>query len=381
MFRLLFIIAAFALGWYLAPAWWPLWVLGIAFSPGCSCCGSSCTYVTDDFSSNDLSTAWNNTTPVGSWNISGGVLTCSTTNSYLINNTLHPAGTAASTISADMQGASGDKLRIYGAWKDSSHYIVGEAVVGSSGTLNIYSNAGSGEVLQATVGSVSIPAATSTTFTLCLSVTSGGQVFPLFQGGTFSGGAIGSANLNNPLTIASGSSGFGVGTGSVATSVVIDNVAVSRTDNSCPQCSGLCGYCSPTSPSGSFLEYEVVITGLTNGACGSCTTINGTPLIVQLSTVNISFSICTWTVPFSVCGTSTLFFSTGNEPMRSGYTGPSGVLGYVVLTGGGALFFFGVRGTLSDCGQMIGMSLLPDTTSGTTYKCGLSGASATIQSI
>ncbi len=110
--RLVLLIAALATCWWLAPTWWPLWLLGIAFSPGCVCC-NTCTIVSDDFSSNDISTNWTVDTS-GSWNITGGALTASTTSARLINNTAHPVG-GFMRVSATITPTSGDIYRLYAA--------------------------------------------------------------------------------------------------------------------------------------------------------------------------------------------------------------------------------------------------------------------------
>ncbi len=319
--RLLLIIAALACCWWLAPAWWPLWLLGIAMSPGCSCC-STCTIVTDTFGSNDLATNWT-TAFSGSWSISGGTLTTASTSAYLINTTTHPASTAEMSVSCSIQGASGDIARIYAGWKDSTHYFAGEVKFGSSGYLKLFN----GTTLVTTT-TRTIATGTPITFTLCIIP---GETFATFK--TSAGGIAGGS-----VTFASGMTGAGVGTGSTAASLVFDNFSAVRTDNNCPNCSVACTCCETFTaagkdPSGSvqvdiagFADCNVIgdnIAANVNGTylvpltgCGGnyfyvgivhfCG-VNVPPCGEWLFTVQVSIvqvgSTCTWQVGFNTVQT------------------------------------------------------------------------------
>ncbi len=246
------------------------------FLPGCVCCGSTCAIYSTTFSTNDLATNWTGGT-IGSWSISGGVLSTSSTNAHLIATAQHPSGgqMVASTV---VNGTSGDLVRIYAAWKDSSHYLVGEAKLGTSGYLKIFQKNGGGETLLC---SVSQSNSTSIGMKLCVNYDESYVTFTEACTATLS-------------SLPSGSTGAGLGTGgTVASAVTFDSFLCNRTDNGCGSCQLPCSAC----PGGGLgpAEIEVAVTGIQNIAPQTyCTQFNGNTYILQRS------GDCTWDLFFPI---------------------------------------------------------------------------------
>jgi hypothetical protein len=312
--------AIYAIAYWLVPEYANYILLaGFGLGPGC-CCGSSCAIVSDSFGANDISTNWT-TASSGSWSISGGNLSTTSTSAYLINTTAHAGGIAAATATCTIAGSSGNIGRLIVGWKDSSHYIAAEIKFGSGGYIRLIQN---GTTLSSFTGTFP----TSATVTLCVtSDQSAASASTVDSGGTarFAQGL-----LTAP---ASGSQYVGVGTGATNSGgITFDSFSSSRTDNSCPPCVGsnLCALCSTLK---SPIEIEMVWTGVAQstvpgwiGVC-DCSVINATYIVGYNST---SFNgtgqpvACKYTganIDFSgtnSCIGQAVFFYNNQSPISSG---------------------------------------------------------------
>ena len=115
----------------------------LIFTPGGGCAGSgchcdSCILFTDNFSTNDLATGWNQVS--GSWSIAGnkltgsGLLTCSTVPS--------PPGFFAHVVSVTITAVTGQHAQIIFNWSGSGYNYVDVYFNGASSNVSIKTSGG-----------------------------------------------------------------------------------------------------------------------------------------------------------------------------------------------------------------------------------------------
>lgn len=258
---------------------WLFWLCLIGFVgifPGLCNCGSDCTIFTDDFSSNDISTNWT-TASSGSWSISGGTLNTSSTNAYLIANGTAP--TCYMRVNVYANGASGDIVRLYGAYQNSTTFIAAEFKFGASGYIKLYSG-------------------TTLLGTYTGSLPTGGAFIELCCNSTGLRADIPNTSmfLNNSTLPPSGGLHAGVGTGATNSGVTFDTFSYSRTDISgCSYCSIFCSECAADPPPS--YRFKVTISGYSDcatGGDGGLSHLNG---VFFLNFVGDNFGQCIWSCP------------------------------------------------------------------------------------
>ena len=342
--RLLLAILLLFAGLWFFPQHWPLYVLAIAFSPGCNCCGSTCAIFSDTFAS--LS-GWTQTS--GSWSASSSTATTGSISAVLLGNTTQAAGTAAMTITASITiGTSGDIARLYVGYKNSTNFCYGEITAGTSGSMSVYQVIGGTPTLLHTI-SIAVPL-TAQTWTLCISgdlntVTLLCSTFTTTQAYPSVGGDLAS--------FPPGSSGFALGTGATnAGGISFASFTSARTDLSCPPCMGLCPViCTAgTVPA----EVEVAFSGIANAHCAFCSDLNSTFICAQAEMLygfagdTTRIFACRWDYPITtVCTIPRIIVELNNQ---TGF--PTGLLSWrpedshsIYGTGG----HFNQTGPSADC--------------------------------
>ncbi len=271
--------------------WWILLSLVLVgfFLPGCPCCGT-CTIYSDTF--NDLS-GW--TQDAGSWSVSSNVATVSSTAAFLRCNTTNPDGTGKMQVQVQVKGtATGDLIRIIVAYVDSSNYHFAEMKWGTSGYLRLYKRS-SGSDTQLATQTITYTNSTFVTFTVCL--TAALDYVYVFDS---LGNAIGSTT-----TVPGSATGFALGTGGTLTGTAnFYIVTAASTAVTCPPCQQ-CGHCIVNTAA---LTYQAVITGIANGTCSSCGSLNGTWVLpncghYQTPSLRRESDVCLYNVKFTaLCG-------------------------------------------------------------------------------
>ena len=235
---------------------------------GCETCGcESCDIFSDNFNradDTDLGSDWSEVS--GSWAITSNTLRTSSTSAVCV----HDNGTSSSamSVSCEVQGASGDYLRVIAAYQDASNYWFAEVKIGASGTgrFDLYQRSGGTNTLKSG-GTGSIAASTWHTVTVCIMFGENGSTDTV------------TAQLNSTLAFQrfayhteTVNDGCGVGTGSTAGSVQFDNFAVTKTDGSCPKCVLDCTTCGGSGAAPLAFDVTLpVMERVGSAGCPDCT--------------------------------------------------------------------------------------------------------------
>jgi hypothetical protein len=252
--------------------------------PGCPCCETTCQFFSDDFAVDDLAT--NYTSVSGSWAISSGNLHTASSSAVLTGSTANPNSNANTKVSVTVNIAtSGDIARIILNYQNSSNYWFAELKAGTGAYLRIYQRSGGSNTQKATV---SITLANGGV--LCASILNGTQIVTSI---------LDDVNAKQSL-VADGTftqTGYGLGTGTLSGSVTFDSLSVGITSSDCPACEG-CTFCDVGSDP---TEFELVISGVTNQLCSSCSAYNATYILQFIrgdgGDLNAGFAnYCLWEV-------------------------------------------------------------------------------------
>jgi hypothetical protein len=257
--------------------WWLLLscvCLGF-FWAGCPCCSSGpCQFASDTFNradNTDINTGstvgWTETS--GSWSIASNKLSTSSANAKATASTAHPDGTPYMKVVTIVQGdTSGDTIRI------DVGDIYAEAKLGAgTGYLKIYDSGGN---VVSEDDTLTLHTGSAYTFTVC--VNSSGVQASLFLGFTVT-------NITWLGTVTGSTFALGTG-GTVTGTVTFDSVTADRVEAACSTCGVFCNAACNDNTSPAY--YQVVISGMANGSCGSCASYDGTYILHQTS------SDCAW---------------------------------------------------------------------------------------
>ncbi len=236
--------------------------------PGCRCGTVGCDVFYDTFLEDDLSENW--TEQSGTWAISGGALSTSSSNAVILCDTSCPTGYYV--IEVSITASTGNRSRIY---------------FGTSNYIEIYWNGGSSTV---SVGGVSktMSFTNGTTYSFYVCVSSVGV-----QVNSAASACIVEA------AIASSDSVCGLGTGSVSAASHFYNFAIRRSGkdtDGCPECSRGCKYnninwCNGDQAEEVQLTIPTVLPGSLWGSCAVCSSLGGT---IILRATKLTDSIPSW---------------------------------------------------------------------------------------
>lgn len=251
------------------------------FWANCPCCGApSCTILADDFTradSTNLGSNW--TEDAGDWYIDTNTLYTATDNAIAL--AVPTAPDCNLRVQATIKGSTnGSQARIILNYTDDANYDFVQVQFGTGATLKIYSRRSSSNTLQA---SVSITAATATSYNLSACEQSNGVICALFNGVTQIFGDVPDATSGT----------FGFASGSVASgNVRFDDLNSLVVSSDCYECGCLaCGVCAHDPPA----EYAITIAGLTNASCANCTDANGTFYLRRCQPLG---TLCEWYATF-----------------------------------------------------------------------------------
>lgn len=287
------------------------------------CCCSNCTYFSDNFDRADSSNLGSDWTEVaGGWEIVSNTLVTSDNAAVLVGTVEQPLAepntlvTVTATVSTN-----GCPVRIILDYQDSSNYWFAEVLAGTGAYIRIYRRSG-GSNTQ--VASKSITQATGS-FTFAASIKTSDRIAASIGSNVISFGG----SFTSPK--------WGLGTGTIAAQVQFSNLSVSETnETNCPGVLGItsCSYCSPNNTAA--YTYKIVLAGITNGGCSSCSSLNGTYYCTP-ATPGVGVQACVWrfTTP-SICSiTWAIEFQAG---VQAGAFGPGSmgdsIAGVVVDTNG-----------------------------------------------
>ncbi len=257
--------------------------------PECPCEGDACTIFTDDFTTDQLATAYD--TRSGSFSVSGGELSTSTaTGALLVANTAGTSGVGRVTVNVKTTSLS-NVVRLIGAYVDDSNYLFAELTYGGFfSTLKLYKRVAG---VNTQLGyDCPVSAATNTYLTMSLCWTGLTATARAGSGGT----------SNNTYGLYSGTGNkVGVGADVASGSVTFDELAFTNdfeNDNTCEGCVNTCGSCN--NDSNSMMDHVVlVLSNIRNGTDAS-TALNGTYIldIVDIIGTNQGDTTCKWQYVF-----------------------------------------------------------------------------------
>jgi len=276
-------------------------------NPGCNCCAAGCAVASDDFNranNADMdpgSTAgW--TDYSGTWSISSNKA-ISTGAGIALCNTAQPDGDVSMIVTAVIShNTSGSACRLIAAAVDDANYFYAEYKIGQSQVVIGKVVAGVDTPLTGITESIST-LAINTNYDAKICVNANGSVSAYFNNTVCS--AVFGQTISGTYA---GMAGVGSGVAS------FDNWTFDKAYND-PDATGClfchtpqwCSSCEDVNTMGA--QAEVTVTGITNAACASCTTVNGITVVPFSSTTIETGAIkqCKWAKTGSVC-----FFS-GNQ--------------------------------------------------------------------
>lgn len=264
----------------MALACWPV----MFFIPGCACC-QSCTIFSDDFSTDRTGTDY--TVVSGSWSVSGGKLSTSSSGALITCNTSGTTGHGA-TASSLRVTSSGGAGRVIGSYVDSSNYLFCEATInGGSSTFKLWSkSSGSDTQIDTTY---SFTGSTSSTYGLCLTWDGSLAVATIYEN------AVAQAILRGAYTGTGNKTGMGASPG--AGSAEFDDFRFMKIQADDSLCTSGCD--APGCGCNSIFagEIDVTITGVVDSTCTTCDErVNGlyTLDVPAAYPVGVDFNYCTW---------------------------------------------------------------------------------------
>lgn len=232
----------------------------------CTCCG--CTAFTDDYSTDQLATAYN--TRSGSWSVGSGVLT-TTSSGALLRCESEVNGRGRVTVTAKLSTASGS-WRLIGSYADDDNYLFVEFAytgVGNNYTIKLYDRTAGANTQM------------GRTLTGATAAGNNVQLFLCWDGDHLAMGGPSTSGTEIILGEYSGvgtKAGVGASPGATAT---FDNFTLSRhkADNStCFSCQP----CTTCTEGTQVAQVMVEFSGVANGTCGTCNDFNTTAFILDL---------------------------------------------------------------------------------------------------
>jgi hypothetical protein len=309
-----------------------LWPLALMMPPSLL---SSCTFFTDDFSTDRTGTDYS--VRAGSFTVSGGVLSTSSANALLRCETAVTGGLTGVYCSVRFTPTSNsDAGRLVIAYSDDSNYWFAEVQSGASnGTLKLYQRSAGTNTQKGTTQTIlGFNAAETATIELCYS---GGSVVAFAAGP----GTNNNAGVVATATITIAGTKCGIGTGSISSSAQFDDflASVHDSDNAtCGFCDLPCNFCTDKLPSSIEVTLPSNMYTGNNGA-GSC--ISATCCTNQNSRTFI-LEMQEWTIDAdatcSVGSTATTCFYEYHEEFCAAACGNSWYLQvFAYFTGSGEL--------------------------------------------
>jgi hypothetical protein len=254
------------------------------------CCCQTCEIFTDDFSTDQLATEYNQRS--GSWSVGSGALSTSSSLALLRCETAADGGAMGVHASVSVTLATtSDKGRIVVAYVDDNNYWYAELQPGSpNGTLKLFERSGGTDTQRGST--VSFPGYTSGTKSLCLSI-----------GGGLAIASVDTIAVVYGTTPTLASTKAGLGTGSGITSVSFDTFEFKKhvsQVSACESCRG-CAGCTSIIPQ----RLQVVwfdVQDFTNPPLPSCdcSAAAGTWIIDRIANVSAG---CAWAKHFPSSGT------------------------------------------------------------------------------
>lgn len=248
-------------------------VVPLFFFPGCVCCTppDPCALFSDDFAVDNLATDWDDRS--GTWAVSAGLLTSTSTDALIVSTTAVPADATAVYSEVSMSfTATTATGRLVIAYIDDDNYWFAELQAGASdGTLKLYERSGGTNTQRGSTATVT-----------GLQVNETMEVSLCYADGEFIASASG-IFIEYTSTVTIGETQCGVGTGGGAGTRSFDDFAFTRhyTDvEECARCVKPCG------PSGGLFACQdapfsatITLGGFSNGSCSSCTSLNATFIV------------------------------------------------------------------------------------------------------
>lgn len=239
------------------------------FDPGCCC--ESCVFFEDDFDradSSGLGADW--TEVAGDWTIAGNLLRITTTGAVVTCDTLQPDGEDKLRVRATIKSnTNGSTARIIAAYQDSNNYIYGQASFGTGATIKLFSRAG-GIDTELDTQSITLALNTAYEFVLCVNADVG-----------FASFFVGVSDLHGEATVPAGGGKFGLGTGGGSPGQIdFNDVSGVLVSVECGDCGMNCPACIAGTER---LQYQLVVAGLTDSACSTCESANGTYVVTLVA--------------------------------------------------------------------------------------------------
>jgi hypothetical protein len=254
---------------------------GLGLVPACGgCCGSAgCIIFSDNFSSDNLATDWDNRS--GSWSVSGGALS-STSSSALIVTVAETDGVATGahlTALLYMDTTSDIGLLILGYSDDDNYWFLEVQPGAANGTLKLFERAGGVDLQLGSTQTITGLIA-GQTVTACLSIGGGAIVAQT----TFGSERDSVLSFGSP---AMANTAAGVGTGSGSSYVEFDDVQFKehRADNeNCGNCQvTTCTALCTSVPASMTLTFDGFTDGGDANSCTCCEAANSAFVIKKTS--------------------------------------------------------------------------------------------------
>jgi hypothetical protein len=251
--------------------------LALGFVSMC-CCTVDCNIFADAFGTDNLATNYD--TRAGTWSVSSGVLSTSSSNALLIANAAAPSNAGKFTIRVS-SSTSGQEIRIVGAYVDDDNYLFGKITFGAfpaTTTVGLWKRDAGVETQLGVNGTVSgLFASTLYTAVICW----GSDRSSI----TFNG-----MTRSHKSYVPAGDQA-GVGSGSLSGSLTFDDLDYDKhldDGATCPACTSysLCGSATvgACEDGSQPVTGTVVLTNLANGTCSSCSSYDGTYVISATAT-------------------------------------------------------------------------------------------------
>ena len=312
--------------------------------PGCHC--QTCVIFADDFSSDDLAANW--TQQSGSWAISGGTLSTSSSNAVMTcNQTFSDAPTWHNhVIQVNLQASTGNRSRVIFSYVSGGSSTYNYLEIYWNGTSSAAYIKTSADVTIATTSSLSYTNGTWYTFMLCV-----------FAGSVFvqSMPLTGSFTDCVDATVASTTTTAGIGTGTAGATINFDLFSLEKHHSEDPICKDClpCPGCSGATPDRLYVTMPALSTNSGGSPpCADCGSIAGDYYLQRC--VDMPYTVfgnywCHWqyTFPAPICGYSAIYAEIGGSP--GSYHLSILLFDAVHPTGWYGMLWQNVLGSLPDC--------------------------------
>jgi hypothetical protein len=267
---------------------------------------ATCTIFSDDFTTDRTATAYSIRS--GSFAVSGGAMTASSATSLIVaNSAASSSATAVRAVATITPASTSDAGRLIAGYVDDNNYWFAELQTGSSsGTLKLFQRSGGANTQRGSTSTIAGYTSGSKTVVLCLTA---GAVYTM----------VGSNVIEFAATPTVASTKGGLGTGSISSSVSFDNFTYSKHKVQDPTCEGCSssttGTGSTTICRGTCLDgtvhgsVQLVVTGITNGGCTDCGSLNGTFVATRKIGSCSGGSACYYDTGLNVCDVRLIQFA------------------------------------------------------------------------